>query len=260
MHWWGRSWVVVVLASGLLAACSDQVYVGEDGFYAFAITEDVAPIVEEEDTAIFLVEERIELPIRVPNDMQMGALFEDAGDLPYERRPWVQRHDYEMVVDWVLINLDDESHDITVTLNGINEFHEYVPQFAIVDEELVADFAGWERTYRLEPLERRFGTIREEEIDEIAVDLATVVNGAPNANQVVHPDNESASDVRSMPFIPRIVPALTGLRAGLRSGEAANVVIEFTVRVRDEADKIVRPADAWELPVPAPFSPIVMEE
>jgi hypothetical protein len=232
------------------------VFVGEGGLFTFAITEDTPAAIEEEDTAIFLVEQRIELPIAEPSEEAMASLFEGSEDLPWERNPWVLRHDYEIVVDWVLVNLDDAPHTITITMNGISEFHEYVPLFAIVDEELVADYAGWERTYRVEPLERRFGTIREEEFDEIAVDLATVVNGAPNANQIVYFQNQSAHDERSMRYIPRVIPALTGLRAGLRSTSPGNVVLELTVRVRDENDKIVPLDEAWELPVPVQFSPM----
>ncbi|MBJ70646.1 MAG: hypothetical protein CMN31_04780 [Sandaracinus sp.] len=248
--------LVVALALPLAGGCSDQEYVGEDGFYAFAITEDTPAFFETEDAALFLVEERIELPLRAPTDAQLAELSEGAEELPWARRPWVERHDYELELDWVLINLDDEGRTVTITVNGINEFHEYMPGFVVDDEEVIAEFAQWERTVRVGPQERLFGTIREEQLDEVAVDLATVVNGVSNANQVVHPDNHSSRDPRSMQFVPAIVPALTGVRVGLRSAGAGNLVMEVTARVRDTEGRVVSNVEnAWELPEPEIFMP-----
>ena len=57
----------------------------------------------------------------------------------------------------------------------------------------------------------------------------------------------------------------TGARNGvlIRGGEAletaGNVVLELTIRVRDEDDKIADPEDAWTLPTPAPFTPVSVE-
>lgn len=247
-----------LLGVGLLAVagCSDQQYVGEGGFYTFAITDDTVPFVETEDGNLYLVEQRIELPLRTPTDAQMAELATGVEGLPWARRPWVERHDYELEIDWVVLNLDDERRTVALTLNGINEFHEYLPGFTMDEDEVVPDFAQWERTLVLEPLERRYGTIREEHLDEVAVDLATVVNGVTNANLIVHPDSHSAIDPRAVPFVPTVVPALVGLRAGLRSSSTSNVVVELTVRVRDERGVVIEDEQrAWELPVPEVFLP-----
>ncbi len=238
----------------VLGACSDQQIIGDDGFYAFALTEDTPAAFEgEEGEAFFVVEERIELPVASPTDAELAELSATAPP-PFPRMPWVVRGDYAIEIDYVLINLDDARHDVTVTLNGFNEFHEYMPGFQAAGAQLAAEFAGWERAIRLEPFERRTGTIREEEIDEVTVDLATVVNGVSNPNLVMHPDTPM-TDPRTAPFIPEVVPALTGVRVGLRSSGSANVLIELTVRVRDEHHKIVKASRAWELPVPMVVTP-----
>lgn len=245
----------------MLGACSDQQIIGDDGFYAFALTADTPAAFEgDEGEAFFVVEERIALPIAPPTDAELAELGATAPP-PFPRMPWVVRGDYQIEIDYVLINLDDARRDVTVTLNGFNEFHEYMPGFQAVDEELVADFAGWERAIRLEPFERRLGTIREEEIDEVTVDLATVVNGVSNPNLVMHPDTPQ-TDPRTAPFVPEVVPALTGVRVGLRAAAAVNVLIELTVRVRDENHKIVKASRAWELPAPMVVTPadLVPEE
>ena len=242
------------------ASCADHDYVGEVPFHQFAITQDTPAFFVGEDASFFLVEQRIELTIERPTDAEMTDLGARA-PVPFPRRPWVEKGDYAIEIDWALVNLDDQEHQVLVRFNGINEFHEYVPGVQEGEEEIIPDYSQWERSVALAPFERRSGTVREAELEEVAVDLATVVNGAPNANQIVHPENHSASDPRSQQYIPEVIPALVGVRAGLAmAGErAGNVVIELTVRVRDEADKIAEPDEAWDLPTPAPFAPPVVE-
>jgi hypothetical protein len=126
----------------------------------------------------------------------------------------------------------------------------------VVDDEPVADFSQWEYVVRIAPFETIHDTIREAEIDEVEVDLATVVNGAPNSNQIVHFESQSATDPRAAPYIPEMIPGLTGFRLGIRSGSAADLVLEASVRVRDEGDRIeTDEAEVWVLPVPATFAP-----
>lgn len=237
--------------------CADQAFVGEgNGVLAFALTADTPAFVEAEGTSLFLVEERALFPLRAPSEAQLASLAMDAEDLPFPRQPWVRRGQYFIEVDFTITNLDDASRRVTFTLDGINEFHEYVPGFVIDDDEVIPEFHQFEETLVLAPFERRSGTVREELTDEIAVDLATVVDPrVTNANRIVHPDNQSASDPRALPFIPRIVPALVGLRAGLLATGAGNVVVELTFRIRDEADRIVRSSRAWEVPAPVAFFP-----
>ncbi|WP_157069694.1 hypothetical protein [Sandaracinus amylolyticus] len=267
-----RSSTLAVASLLALAGChTDRRYVTpeEGATWQLAFPEGAAPFFTGEELTVFLVEQRIELPVRPPTDEEFGAL--SAGDAteftPYARRPWAARGDYEIQIDFTLSNLDDEPQRIAVTLNGINEFHEYVPGVSVVGDETVVDFSGWERTYALDPGERIQVTIREEEIDEVAVDLATVVNGAPNSNQVVFFQNQSSHDPRSQMYIPPIVPALVGVRLGLRieAGEGATeappAALEAVVRVRDPEDRVVGTGEEpWVLPQPAQFAPVVVEE
>lgn len=257
-----RLLLVLLLGAFSLAVsgCADQTYIGENGFFSFAITDETPPFVVVEESALFIAEQRVLLPLREPTGAELGELGSGAEGLPWARRPWVTRGDYEIEIDWVAINLEDEAVEVAITINGINEFQEYFPGFAVDEEEVIPEFAQWERAIVLEPLERQFGTVREEQLDEVAVDLATVVNGVTNANAIVHPDSNSAIDPRAVPFVPTTIPALAGIRAGLRvtgeeGGTPPNVVLELTVRVRDEANKIVALDSAWMMPDPAPFMP-----
>ncbi|MEQ8456283.1 MAG: hypothetical protein RLO52_35810 [Sandaracinaceae bacterium] len=249
--------VLALLLSGCL---EEQRYITPEGggIFAMAIDETTPPFFESEDGNLYLLEERVLIDLREPTAEELAALG-DVGDMqiPYAQLPWLRRGDLEIQVDFTLSNLSpDSSVTAGVVLNGINEFHEYNPGVQVVDEELQIDFSQWERTYRLGPGERLSGTIREEEIDEIAVDLATVVNMAPNPNQIVYFDNQSANDRRSQMYIPDAIPALTGLRVGIRSESPVPVLLEYTLRVRDVRGVLVQgDAEPWMAPQPALFGP-----
>ncbi len=254
-----RATVFLILCAAIAGGCDNVTYVGTDegGLRSFALTEDTAPLAEGEDAVIFLVEDRVELPLREPDQDRMRELRQGANDvtIPWDRLPHRDLGDYTLSVDWVLINLDEAPHLATVTLNGVSEFTEYVPGVFVDDEDVFAEFASWERTYELGPLERLTGTIRPEELDEVAIDLATVVNGVANADAIVHPDSHSALDPRAIPFVPEVIPALVAARLGIRTTEPANLVLEYIVRVHDPDDRLVRLDSAWELPAPTPFMP-----
>lgn len=275
-----RSLLVCFGLGALLTGCNlEQRYLQPDGsrVYAAAITETTPAFLAGEEESLFIVESRIDFPIHAPTNEEMAALSTDP-IAPFARRPWVERNDFEAELDLTVSNLDDTAMNVTITVNGINEFNEYVPAAAVVDEDLVIDFAQWERTYRLEAGERRSVTVREEELDEIAVDLASVVNMVDGvdcgyqANQIVYFMNQSSLDVRSMRCIPGIVPGLVGVKIGVRvTGGGADPVtmmavgprasVEGTVRLRDVGDRVATANDIpWTLPVPVPFTPLVMME
>jgi len=174
--------------------------------------------------------------------------------------PWVSRGQVELEVDYRLMSFEDREVQVAVILNGFNEFHEYMPGVTVIDDEAVADFSQWERLYALSPMEALDGTIREEELDEVAVDLATVVNGAPNSQEVVYFENKSATDERNRQYIPEVIPALVGIRLGLRAEQAASVLLEATVRVRDIDGKLADDDEPRLQAHPEPFTPITASQ
>lgn len=271
-----RTCLGLMVVAALACGCVEQqryVTPPSGGVWAFAIDQDTPPFFTSEEGDVFLVEQRIEIPFRQPTAEELSVLG-DVGDaqIPYAMLPWLRRGDIEIQVDYTLSNLSaDDTVDVAVTVNGFNEFHEYNPGIQVVDDELVVDFSQWERTIRLEPGARRSGTIRQEELDEAAVDLATVVNGVMNANQIVHPQNHSAVDPRSQMFIPDVIPGLTSVRMGLRvqtgaGGAPPLILIETTVRVFDFRGVLAQgdtnlatcrtAGTCWSPPVPMLFGPM----
>lgn len=259
-----RAFQITIALSALTAILSgcmeEQRYMTPEGGgpWALAIDEDTPPFFESEDGNVYLIEQRIPFELREPTEDDLAALEEQAAEVspdPFPEMPWLQRGDYEIQIDFTLSNLSDGPVTTSLVINGINQFHEYNPGIQVVDDELQIDFSQWERTYRLEAGERRSGTIREEELDEVAVDLATVIE-SPNPNQIVYFENQSIHDRRSMMYIPAVIPALTGVRVGLRSLSSAPIVLELTVRIRDVRGVLVQGEDEpWMAPQPALFGP-----
>lgn len=257
-----RTWLALTAALLFaLSACHlDQRYITPESgpVWQLAMAADTPPYFSSEDVTIYLVEQRVEFPVRAPSDSQLASL--STGDAaPFPRMPWVSRDDLAITIDVTITNLGAETRNFGLAINGINEFNEYVPGVSIVGDDVIIDFAQWERTYRIEPGGRHQVTIREEELDEVAVDLATVVNGAPNPNQIVYFENQSDHDPRSMRYVPNTIPGLVGLRIGLtvQGGDVAPpAALEATIRVRDPSDRLVSVGETgWMLPQPAPFSP-----
>ena len=253
----------LVLLAGALGCNDERRYVGDPQIIQVAMTGDTMPAIEGEEASVFVIEQRVELPVRAPGQTQLADLQTAAGKfegLPFPRMPWIARDDLAISVDFALYNLDDATHTVAVILNGFNEFDEYVPGIQVIDDEVVVDFSQWERQYELKPKARLTRTIREEELDEAAVDLATVVNGAPNSNQVVYFENLSDRDERSREFIPDVVPGLGGFRIGLRANQAGNILLEATVKVREVSDRLADDDDEVFMLDPEPFTPVVAEE
>ena len=247
----------------LAIACGDdRVYIGDGKLYQVALTAMTAAALESDEGALFIVETHAQLPVRQPTGTELADLssgVKQYKNLPYARLPWVERGELELQVDFVLSNLDNAKHDIDVIINGANEFHEYVPGVVEVEDAPLPLHSQWERRYTLAPRERKSVTVREEELDEVAVDLATVVNGAPNSDEVVYFENKSSSDPRSMKYIPEVIPGLTGLRLGLRATQAAPILLEATVRVRDVGNKLAEAGEARMRLEPALFDSVVPE-
>jgi len=258
-----RELAMIAVACGVALGCNaERRYVGDPLVHQVALTDDTPPAFMSGDTELFVVETRVGLDIAEPSQTALDDLrtaSERFDNLPFPRLPWLSRGDLGVQVDFVLYNLDDTAHEVAVILNGYNEFDEYEPGVTVVDDDPVIDYAQWERLYEVPAHGRLSRTIREEELDEAAVDLATVVNGAPNSNSIVFFENQSGSDPRAEPYIPEVIPGLCGFRLGLRSTEAFNMLLEATVRVRDNEQRLADPGAAHFDPQPAPFTPVAPE-
>jgi hypothetical protein len=246
---------IAVLACASLAGClQEQRYAVERE--SVWLRDDAEPaFFDEDDDPVFVSQRRFELQIRPPKQQSLDMLARSASgmELPFPRFPWVERDDLELQLDYALENHSEERLSVLVFVDGINEFHEYTPG--------PEDFHQWERRIEVGPGERVSASISELELDEVAIDLATVVNGAPNSNLVVQFQSQSGRDPRVKEFIPKVIPGLVALRMGVQTGTAAELALRLSVRVQDHGDRVAeRGAPRWRLPTPEPFVPVAPEE
>jgi len=261
------------LALGLvlmLGGCNlAQAYVTPNGqsVVQLAMPSDTPPIAMSRESALYSVETDVWFPLRAPTDMEMSNLWSTPAD-PFDRMPWAQRNDYEVQITLVITNVDSQRITTTATINGINEFNRYLPSFTVDENDIIPDFSQWERTWSLAPGERRTVTIREEELDEVATDLASAVNTTVSfgtdpvtmmdttcsniANELVYFQNQSSIDPRSRMCVPTVVPALVGFVLGLRAegspdGVAPAVAIEASVRIRDLRSRLNTTSEPWDV-------------
>ncbi len=269
----------------LLGGCNlSQSYVTPNGVSVvqLAMPPGTAPIAMSRDSVLYSVETEVYFPVRAPSDAEMDGLNAmSAQASPFARMPWVQRHDYEIELNLVVTNVDTSRLTASVTVNGINEFNRYLPGFTVEEDTIIPDFSQWERTWSFAPGERRVITIREEELAEIATDLASVVNtnvtfGEPDpmtmmaptcsdiANEIVYFMNQGGIDERSSMCIPTVIPGLVGFVLGLRAtgspGEPPPMIaVEASVRLRDVHARLELAQTPWDVAMlgQLPFTPPV---
>ena len=246
----------LVWVGGWMAACAAGC-VEEQRYHVVdetvQLTADAQPAyVTEDDEPVYRVDRAFSLRLTAPSSAALTRLAAEAQGrmLPFPRLPWVTLHDLDLQLDWALTNEGSVPLVAMITLNGVNEFHYYAPG--------PENFHQWERRVAVAPGQRVHGSVTELELDEVAIDLATVVNGAPNSNLVVEARSQSSRDERVRAFIPAVIPGLVGIRAGLETGAAVPLTLELSIRVQDHGDRAAKRGEArWEIPAAQPFVPVV---
>lgn len=262
------AWLVLVLGSLGLCACTDDDSRRLDPVSVAMIgDESFAPIYDDNELTIYETKTSLMLPIVAPSAAQLERLGSDASD-PFERLPWVSRNDVSVQVTWTLSNLDAGSHNVWVMLDPWNEFGRYEPAVHVEDDTAVRDFSGIDMLFALPGLDddaepRIVGTLTFDDMDELAVDFATVfkiLNDAapvdaeeeedPRSTLINHAFNVRDRSHRSPlldPYRPSVVPGLVGFDFGLRTSEPANVALEIVVELRDEGDRVARRGESVPL-------------
>jgi hypothetical protein len=243
-----------------LAGCSDDAtrrldpvsvaMVGDDGFQ---------PIYDDNELTIYEAKTSLMLPIIAPKPAQLEALSSAASD-PIERLPWVGQNDVHIQVTWTLSNLDPGAHAVWVMLDPWNEFGRYQPAVHIDGDEAVRDLSGIDMLFEVPGTEddaepRIVGTFTFDDMDELAVDFATVFKILNDAVPVAEDEDDprptlinNAFNVRDRsnrsplltPYRPSVVPGLVGFDYGVRTSEHANVALEIVVELRDDGDRVPR--------------------
>lgn len=267
------------LAASLSFGCGDQEKEESLPVLQVGMTEAVPPIYDDGELRIYEVKKGIAFPIIAPNEQARRELNEEQPE-PYGRLPWVTIQDIAVQVSWTISNLDDEEHVVELLVDPWNEFGRYWPGLQLTDaenQEFMPNFSAIDKRYiahgKSSGAESRVhGTYAFSDLEEVAIDLATVMSIIADppatenededrrvtyANHAFHWQNRSYEDLLVSRWVPTLVAGLTGLDIGFRTYEPANLAIEVAVEVVDKTGKRIRAEDDTETPLLRPTEEII---
>jgi hypothetical protein len=272
----GPQWLsvfVVLSCAWLGVACGSQEKARNLDPEQVGLTPDTPPIFEDDESQLFEVKRGLQFPILAPNAGEQNALNAAVVE-PYGRKPWITNQDVKVQLTWTISNLDDDQHVAELLIDPWNEFGRYYPGMNLVnaeEQEFKPNFSGIDRYYVLEgkgagASSRRHGTYTFDDMNEMAIDFATVQNmikfppPLPNgaqadpdemtdplptyANHAFNFINHSYNDPLVAPYIPAVIAALTGVDFGFRTTEKANIALDVQVEVVDLGQGRVQDADS----------------
>ena len=230
------------------------------GPHQVAITSEDEPIYDDGELTLYEAKTAIALPILEPSQAQRDLLWQNVAE-PYPHNPYVDLDDVKVQLTWTISNLDPETHNVELLVDPWNEFGRYWPGLSLVDAEdgeFLPNLSGFDDLIEVPgtssgSASRVSGTVTFQDTREMAVNLATVmflienppenVDGFEDADPIVslanhafHVLNRSEDDPLVAQYKPTVIAGLTGLDAGLRTYEQANVALEVVIEVIDEGN------------------------
>lgn len=283
---WGSapSRALLVGALGLLSvACGKEDETRTLEPVQLGMTKNMGAIYEGDEMSIYEVKKPVAFPIVAPTPAQRAEL-DSAPVAPYPSKPWLLNSDLKVQVSWTLTNLDPETHAVHILVDPWNEFGRYWPGLTVTDaerEEQMPNLSGIDMLMELPGTatgrpSRRHGTFTQEDMKELAIDLATAMNliatapppdptmssdENPIAGLVNHAfaiENRSYDDVVVKGYIPGTIAGLTGFDIGLRTYDEANIAIELLIEVVDAGEGKVAQRDENAILLPEPANYITM--
>lgn len=220
---------------------------------------DLSPTYELEELTLYEVKLPVPFPIAAPSAAELQALALRA-IAPFERYPFLTQKELGVELSFTLSNLDEQAHNVDLLIDPWNEFGRYVPGLADSgQDELAPNLSGIQLLIEVPGTSdtrssRRRGTLTFEDFDELAIDFATAMNIIANppesdgdddltvayVNHAFAIEQRSNRDPLSKPYIPAVIPGLTGIEIGLRTRQPANVALEVVIELVDHgSDKIL---------------------
>jgi len=272
--------VFVALSCALFGAgCGSQEQARNLPPEQVGLTPDVPPIFDDEESQLYEVKRGLQFPILEPSAARMAALNQEVVE-PYGRKPWITNQDVKVQLTWTLSNLDEDQRVVELLVDPWNEFGRYYPGMTLTDAEeqtFRPNSSGIDQYFVLEgksagASSRRHGTFTFDDMNEMAIDFATVQNmikfppPLPNGAQV-DPDmmadplpiyanhafnfiNYSYDDLLIAPYIPAVIAGLTGIDFGFRTTEKATIALEIQIEVVDLGQGRVQEAGSSEALLP----------
>ena len=236
--------VALAAATGCEAADSAQVTPP----YVVAIAAAETPVYYGRQSHDLRVADPRAVPGRQAHRRPAKRSSVERGAVP--REPYLLNSDETVEVNYVITNLDNQTHDVWLLVDPWNEFVEWRPGVTVIsDDETEPNLSGMEIPFVLNPLQRLEGNIQSSDLNTLALKLDTamaILNATispmaayPVATLLNHDFNvqntPGPSDPLLATYTPKVVAGLTGFNLGLQSYEPLNVAIEATVTVIDNS-------------------------
>ena len=206
--------------------------------------------------AVNRVKGSVVLRFRRPSADDQKQIDADTAKLGF-RVPWLRRDRIHLEVLYTVTNQSDKAGTFSVGVDGASEFVKY-------DEDAVGQvFAAANEAPVLIPLmaptprmlgaHQMFqGTVREDDFVEGSLDLDAMGRWmAPFAAVLI---NRSDVNPIGLDMVPKnvVIPAMQEVDVTLTSSQDTVMHCEFLVRVRDDADQLLRESSDANLFVPTP--------
>ncbi|MEO8902567.1 MAG: hypothetical protein ABI627_13665 [Polyangiaceae bacterium] len=244
------AWGVVMACCVFATGCGSQADDRNLEPAEVGMTKSVAPIFNDGETQLFEVKRGLQFPIVAPTASERSALGKNVE--PYGRTPWITNQDVKVQLTWTLSNLDDSEQVVEVLIDPWNEFGRYYPGMQLADaneQKFEPNLSGIDHYFVLAASSagessRRHGTFTFDDMNEMAIDFATVqamikhppplpggVQEDPDmmtdplpiyANHAFNTQNRSYNDVLVAPYIPQVIAGLTGVDFGFRVSKAVD--------------------------------------
>jgi hypothetical protein len=193
------------------------------------------------------------LPVRKPTQTERQALAKLQQQLMLpDNVPWAQARDFDIEIQWSVKNLDTTKTTVLVSIDGGNEFGDYVPSMYIDPNANQEDQTPPPNLLSTEPLVVEpgatvGGVFREDDFQESALDLEAITRYPSGGDALATPFMviEHRSDISQIGLegIPLHDVTPAHVRYQLTVVADAHVVLDYSVRVRDHNGKLAKPTD-----------------
>jgi hypothetical protein len=205
------------------------------------------------------------IPVRQPTATERAALVADQQKrgLPMPV-PWAQARDFDVEVEWTLKNVDAKPTTATLSMNGGNEYGDYLPELYVdltvpPEDRAVPPSLMGGTPVTLEVNQIMSGVFREDQVAESAIDLEAIVRYPPPGGGVSTPFQvithlSSISPVGLEGVPPNdVTPAMVRFQINLSAD--GQVALDYDVRVRDHNGKLAKVGAPNLYVSPAPSRP-----
>lgn len=210
------------------------------GVYTLAIGDNTPPAYQAMgqgggvDAAIYEVQVPITLPLREKPTLPGDAVK------PYDAPVWYGPRDVQVQVSYVVTNLGESDVVAEILVDGWNEFIRYTPKVTVDAEGNVSEDLSTNGRRVIVPAQGRVrGVFSYDDMERIAMDLAAIMNGAPNPFHIVEPHTRLLDDPTTKGYVPAVIDGLTGFDLSLRTTYKVKLAVEATVEVVDHGGYLV---------------------